>query len=212
MYRERHSELSTDNQLRLRRSLSWLEKATQDHADEDFDTSFILHWVAFNAMYATRESENQPSLYKTFLEKVTELDYNHSIRNSLKPIFGPYISPLLHTRYIYGVYWKYDLDQTTKTQKDAMWEEKRKNLTKTISAGLTANGDILHALNCIFDLLYVLRNQLIHGLATYKGSVNRDQVQYGSMILATAVPCFATLMLGYPDIDWGESPYPPINR
>lgn len=212
MYQERHLELSSDNQLRLRRCLSWLEKATQNQASEDFDTSFILHWIALNAMYATQESENQPSLFKRFFEKITKLDYNDSIRKTLQPIFGPNISPLLHTRYIYGVYWKYDLDQTTKTQKDAMWEEKRKNLTKTISAGLTATGDINHALNCIFDLLYVLRNQLIHGLATYKGSVNREQVQNGSIILSTVVPCFATLMLGYPDQDWGESPYPPINR
>ena len=212
LYRERHLELSSDNQLRLRRCLSWLEKAKHDHENEDFDTSFIFHWVAFNSMYATTESENQPSLYKVYFEKITRLDYNHSIRNTLRPIFGPHISPLLRTRYIYGTYWKYDLDRTSKNQTDSLWEEKRKNLTKTITAGLTANGDINHALNCIFDLLYVLRNQLIHGLATYKGSVNREQVQNGSMILAKAVPCFAVLMLGYPDQDWGQSPYPPINR
>ena len=212
MYRDRHSELSSDNQLRLRRCLSWLEKAALDHAAEDFDTSFIFHWVSFNSMYATTESENQTALYKVYLEKITRLDYNNSIRNTLKPVYGPHISPLLHTRYMYGIYWKDDLDQTTKNQTDTRWEEKRKNLTKTISAGLTTSGDINHALNCVFDLLYVLRNQLIHGLATYHGSVNREQVRHGAMILARAVPCFATLMLGYPDQDWGQSPYPPINR
>ena len=212
MYRERHAELSSDNQLRLRRCLSWLEKAANEHTEEDFDTSFIFHWVAFNSMYATSETENQPALFKVYLEKITGLDYNHSIRNALQPLYGPHISPLLRTRYVYGIYWKYDLDQDTRSQTDATWEEKRKNLTRTISTGLTASGDINHALNCIFDLLYVLRNQLIHGLATYKGSVNRDQVRNGSMILAKAVPCFAVLMLGYPDQDWGQSPYPPINR
>ncbi|MXW07048.1 MAG: hypothetical protein F4X56_00380 [Gammaproteobacteria bacterium] len=212
MYRARHTELSSDNQLRLRRCLSWLEKAENEHLAEDFDTSFVFHWIVFNSMYATSETENQPSLFKVYLEKITRLDYNHSIRNALQPLFGPYISPLLRTRYVYGIYWKYDLDQDARNQTDAAWEEKRKNVTKTISAGLTPNGDINHALNCIFDLLYVLRNQLIHGLATYKGSVNRDQVRNGSMILARVVPCFAVLMLGYPDQDWGQSPYPPINR
>ena len=212
MYQARHSELSPDNQLRLRRCLSWLEKAECDHATEDFDTSFIFHWVSFNSMYATTESENQPSLFKVYLEKITRLDYNNSIRNTLRPVYGPYISPLLQTRYIYGIYWKNDLDQTTKHQTDIQWEEKRKNLTKTISSGLNPNGDINHALNCVFDLLYVLRNQLIHGLATYRGSVNRAQVRNGAMILERLVPCFAMLMLGYPDQDWGQSPYPPINR
>ena len=42
----------------------------------------------------------------------------------------------------------------------------------------------------LFDRLYVLRNQLVHGGATWNSSVNRGQVKAGAEILAFLVPVF----------------------
>lgn len=64
--------------------------------------------------------------------------------------------------------------------------------------------DILEEL---FDRLYVLRNQLLHGGSTWQGSVNRSQVQDGAAIMAFLVPHFINLMLDNPTTDWGIPPY-----
>lgn len=64
----------------------------------------------------------------------------------------------------------------------------------------------------LFDRLYVLRNQLVHGGATWKGSVNRPQVRYGARIMAFLVPRFALLMMSESNhrIDWGPPRYPVV--
>jgi hypothetical protein len=43
--------------------------------------------------------------------------------------------------------------------------------------------DVGYILNTLFERLYVLRNQLIHGGATYRGKVNRTQVEDGAIVL-----------------------------
>ena len=45
------------------------------------------------------------------------------------------------------------------------------------------------------DRLYVLRNQLVHGGATYASKVNRQQVADGAAILGDIVPLVLSLML-----------------
>lgn len=70
--------------------------------------------------------------------------------------------------------------------------------------------DTLTILQILFDRLYVLRNQLIHGGATWGGSVNRDQVRDGARILSVLVPTFIELMMDAPDLDWGQPAYPVV--
>ena len=70
-----------------------------------------------------------------------------------------------------------------------------------------SSGNVLDILEELFDRLYVLRNQLIHGGATWQGSVNRSQVQDGAAIMAFLVPHFINLMLDNPAAAWGIPPY-----
>ena len=65
-------------------------------------------------------------------------------------------------------------------------------------------------LSILFDRLYVLRNQLVHGGATWNGSVNRAQVGDGARIMAFLVPLFVSLMLENPGEPWGAPRYPPL--
>ena len=60
----------------------------------------------------------------------------------------------------------------------------------------------------MFDRLYVLRNQILHGGSTWNGSLNRMQVQAGALIMAFLVPLFVDLMLEHPIADWGSPYYP----
>lgn len=58
--------------------------------------------------------------------------------------------------------------------------------------------------------LYVLRNQLVHGGATYQSRMNRDQVRDGKRMLLELVPVFVEVMFDE-EIDWGPIYYPVIN-
>ena len=56
----------------------------------------------------------------------------------------------------------------------------------------------------------MLRNQLVHGGATWNGQVNRDQMRDGAAILAFLVPVFVDIMLDHAHEDWGDAFYPVI--
>ena len=56
----------------------------------------------------------------------------------------------------------------------------------------------------------MLRNQLIHGSATYKSMVHRSQVKDASQILEFLLPIIIDIMLTNIDEDWGVINYPVI--
>ena len=61
----------------------------------------------------------------------------------------------------------------------------------------------MEVLSLVFDRLYVLRNLLVHGGATWNSRVNRDHVRDGAAILAFLMPVFVDVMMDNPDEDWG---------
>lgn len=61
----------------------------------------------------------------------------------------------------------------------------------------------------LFNLLYTLRNQLMHGGSTYKSSLNRKQLQDGCQILSALLPAFLYIALENADsLDLGKPFYP----
>ena len=63
-------------------------------------------------------------------------------------------------------------------------------LAETVAHRALAEENTSHyVLELIFDRLYVLQNQILHGGATWSGSVNRDQVRDGAAIMGFLVPC-----------------------
>ena len=64
----------------------------------------------------------------------------------------------------------------------------------------------------LFSRLYVLRNQLLHGGATWRSSVNRTQVGDGARIMYFLVPIFIDVMLDNPEEDWGAPRFPVVNE
>jgi len=65
-------------------------------------------------------------------------------------------------------------------------------------------------LSIVFDRLYVLRNQLVHGGATWNSQVNRAQLRHGVAILGTLLPQMLSIMLDHPNHDFGEVLYPVV--
>jgi hypothetical protein len=62
-------------------------------------------------------------------------------------------------------------------------------------------------LSVLFDRLYVLWNQLIHGGGTWNSSVNRSQVKDGAALLGVLLPVFIDILMDNPGHDWGRPYY-----
>ena len=63
------------------------------------------------------------------------------------------------------------------------------------------NGETATVLGIVFDRLYVLRNQLVHGGATWNSQINRAQIEDGVAILGTLVPLILAVMMERPEQD-----------
>ena len=59
--------------------------------------------------------------------------------------------------------------------------------------------------------LYQMRNQLIHGGATYQSRVNRDQVRDSANLLGKLIPLIIEIMIDNPDEAWGDIYYPVVD-
>ena len=63
----------------------------------------------------------------------------------------------------------------------------------------------------VFERLYVLRNQLVHGGATWNSSVNRNQVRDGAAIMGHLVPAIIRIMMENGAAVWGAPCYPVVD-
>ena len=81
---------------------------------------------------------------------------------------------------------------------------------KRKAAILLAQGHTPELLALVFQRIYTLRNQLMHGGATWHGKTNRAQVQDCATLMAHIVPVVVDIMLLHPDAVWGEACYPVI--
>lgn len=66
------------------------------------------------------------------------------------------------------------------------------------------------ALTQAFTRLYTLRNQIIHGGATYNRQVNRKQLKDAGNLLNKLIPLIIALMMSAPVQLWGEGCYPVV--
>ena len=63
-------------------------------------------------------------------------------------------------------------------------------------------------LTILFKRFYVLRNQVMHGGATWNSAVNRKQVNDCNSLMKVLIPLFAEIMLNNSDEDWGALSFP----
>lgn len=73
-----------------------------------------------------------------------------------------------------------------------------------------ANRNTPAVLGVLFNRIYALRNQVMHGGATWNSSVNRDQLRDCSNLLGKLVPVIILLMLDNPETLWGDACYPVV--
>ena len=205
---ERSWRTYPDNlQLRLRRSISWLGRAECEMNRNDHDAAFIFYWIAFNAAYAEGHTESELRARRKYLRKVIKLDTKRGsdIHRLLEKELLASITTLLDNKYLFDPFWNY---YKRKSGYDDWEKEFDRNRCRAYNA--LDIGDTMIVLHTLFERLTVLRNQLLHGGATWDGSVNRPQVENGARIMASLIPQFVDLMMKNPRRDWGKNFYPLI--
>ncbi|MBC6406734.1 MAG: hypothetical protein GDA40_00850 [Rhodobacteraceae bacterium] len=196
--------------LRVHRSISWIGCA---EACDDDEGQFIFLWIAFNAAYAkqhepTIHSESERTRFLRYFNKLVALDAEHDIHNVLWDTFSGPMHQLMRNRYVYSPFWEFHHGGAAQAQQVG-WEQKFKISYQAFLRVFQRRRNA-EVLSHVFDRLYVLRNQLMHGGATWKSSTNPDQKRDGAAILRHLVPVFVDIMMDHPNEDWGQPPYPPV--
>ncbi len=193
--------------LRVHRALSWLGRAEAENNDPDI--RFILLWIGFNAAYAAeieRDGESERSVFQTFFEAVVRLDTDDRVYRAVWQRFPQEIRLLIANRHIFLAFWKHQ--NGVPGYED--WADRMFTSQRAINVAI-AGKDTAKILSVLFDRLYVLRNQLIHGGATWNSSVNRSQVKDGAALLGVLLPIFIDILMDNPGHEWGRPYYPVVD-
>ncbi len=187
--------------LRPRRCTSWLERAEREMEKDrpDHDAAFIFYWIAFNAAYEESRTgaclgEEDKKRRDVLFDEIIALDRYDKVSNAIPMKCKDPIMEFLDNKYVFQLFWaRYkNWEETLERERDEvdraplLWRAEE-HTKKTLSI--------------LFDRLYVLRNQLIHGGATWKGSMNREQVISGARTTASLVTLFTELMMDNPDTE-----------
>ena len=207
--KERHRQIREQEpdalRLRIHRALSWLIRSEQEHDDPDL--RFILQWIALNAAYAREfgREETERTRAKAFLDTLVTLDTQKRLHQALFQQFTGPIRTLIDNKFTFEPFW------TAMRMHDPSnrWEEGFANSKKAAFAAVM-QGDTTKVLGIVFDRLYVLRNQLVHGGATWNSQVNRAQLTDAVAILGTLVPLIISVMMDHPAQDYGDALYPVV--
>jgi hypothetical protein len=191
--------------LRVHRALSWLKRAEMC---EDDDSRFVFLWIAFNAAYSNEFGEYRELESRTFgrfLERLVELDQGHEIETILWQKFAGPVRVLLNNKYVFQPFWNHH----NHLPDSENWQEQFERANRAAN-GAIASRDIGKLLGIVFARLYTLRNQLVHGGATWNSQVNRDQLRDANAIMGTLVPLVIRIMMDNAGEHWGEPCYPVV--
>lgn len=207
--KQRHRDLREDQpealRMRIHRAISWLARSEREQ--DDPDARFIFLWIAFNAAYASEfgfeKSEHDQA--NAFVERVLAHDAQQHLHRTLFEQFTGPIRTLIENRYVFEPFWR----ALRNHESDGAWKVSFEASRKRAMHALM-NGETATLLSIVLTRLYVLRNQLIHGGATWNGQTNRGQVKDGVAILSTVVPIIIDLMLQADPADFDEVAFPVV--
>lgn len=189
--------------LRLHRALSWLTRSEQE--GDDPDARFIFQWIAINAAYA-REfgfEHSERDQVRQFVGKLLAVDREQRLQDALFRQFTGPIRTLIDNRFVFEPFWK----ALRAHDSSGKWEEQfTASRRVALKALMEKQTDVL--LSIVLDRLYVLRNQLVHGGATWNSMTNRAQVKDGTAILGTLLPMIIEIMMHGEAMDLEGIAYP----
>jgi hypothetical protein len=176
--------------VRIHCAISWLARAEQEK--EDQDARYIFLWIAFNAAYASEFGfeQKERDQVRQFIDRLLQLDGEQRLHDALFRQFSGPIRTLIDNRFVFEPFWRAMRNHAS----DGAWETSFVASRKLALRALM-DKDTATLLSILLDRLYVLRNQLIHGSATWSGATNRAQVRDGMAILGVLLPIIVGLMM-----------------
>ena len=198
-------QLSEIHAIRIHRALSWLKAAEEQEKNQDL--RLLSLWISMNSLYAMDELRfermQERERFAEFINRLVDCDNESRLYHVLWNKFSGPIRLLVENKFVYGPFW----DNLRGEGRD--WEKGFQQSIADANQALSKK-NVPYLLRIVLDRLYVLRNQLIHGGATYKSQVNRAQVRDGGNILLALLPVVIELMMQHPNNDWGNIYFPPV--
>ena len=189
--------------VRFHRACSWLQRV-ELMGDDDLDMALLGQWVGFNSLYGqwdheVREPVADNVCWKHFLERMLELDRGHHVVDILvnnKPL----IMSIFDDEFLSRYYWQDPTDKRANQSKKTKFEARTWYL----------QGNWLLIIDRLFERIYFLRCQLVHGAATYNSSLNRAAIRHCSKAMDHLLRAFLLVWINYgSEEDWGIMCYPP---
>ena len=207
-HRNERQDYSQALSTRIHRALSWLQKA---ELCEDDDSKFTFLWIAFNSAYAQEFEQKvnfgERGLYQEFLTRLVELDSENLLSNIVWQNYSGAIRAVLNNEFILESYWNYHSGRITEDQ----WKDARSKAKIAANTALGHNNTAL-VLSVVFSRLYTLRNQIIHGGATFGSSANRKQLRDCTVLIEQILPVIIKIMMDNRNELWGDPVYPLIKK
>lgn len=200
------SDYSPNLGIRVHRALSWLNKAEQCTDD---DSKFTFLWIAFNSAYAQEFEQKlvygEKGLYQEFLDKLVSVDATNKLHNIVWSEYAGTIRLILESEFILQSYWDFQSERISEQD----WKNHRSK-AKTAASKALGQCNTAVVLSILFSRLYTLRNQIIHGGATFNSSANRKQLRDCTSILEMLIPNIIELMMDNKSVLRGAPVYPLI--
>ena len=190
---------------RIERCESWIAQAITHEGN--VDVAFICWWIAFNSLYGDdNENPEKPEERKRqqdFFKKIVSRDGENRIYNAIfgLEMYSDSINTLITNEYAFDLFW---LSKNAKRKIN--WKRefaKRQSEYEKAFDGKKTERILWH----LFSRLYVLRNQIMHGGATWNSRRNRDSVGDGWEILKFLVPVFLDIIKTNSDMELGKPYY-----
>ena len=201
---------STDNpfqnfQIRIHRSLSWLERAMELDSKEHPDGRLLYAWIALSSLYGTwdveagypaRDAESRTA----FIEMLVGIDRGGLLAERLQSLEKD-ILWLLEDKYLDPRFWK-DPDRPGSVRAkyhQAVRLYQEKSWTAILEYAL--------------QRIAVLRGQIVHGAATRGSRLNRESLRRCREVLESLLPVVLQILIEHrADDDWPPLCYPPMDK
>lgn len=214
-----------ENHTRMDRALSWLERYEQAvGGDEHLDERFLFLWIAFNAAYGDDEhlkaddstqKEYEHTKIERFITNIARYDRGYRLADVISA-HRDEVAQIIDNRFLLNLFWKAEYHKDIRNNWGATFVREKQQAKSILEQKFLGdeNNEEMKVLCPVFNRLYTLRNQILHGSASWRDHYNRSSIESGEKILGFFMPLALKIMLetmqNNPNIAvWGHNAYPP---
>lgn len=193
--------------VRFHRACSWLQRAEMASGEQDVDFALIGQWIAFNSLYGQwdvceREPLRDSTCWRAFLDRIVALDRDGCIEDMLVQ-HKPLVMSIFEDEYLSRFFWEEPGEIRARKSKKAKFDARSWYVERAW----------MLILDRLVERIYLLRCQLVHGAATYNGSLNRTAIRRCSTMLGHLLSAVLSVWITCgADEDWGLMCYPPQRK